>query len=56
MSIGVLPACMAVCDALRGQKRELDPLKLELQKPVSHRVGAGYGTWVLWKSSLSKCC
>lgn len=32
--------CTYVC-VLRGQKRALNPLGLELQKVVSHHVGAG---------------
>ena len=33
------------------QKRVLDPLELELQMGVSHHVGAGNWTEVLYKSS-----
>ena len=36
-----------------GQKRVSDPLKLELQVVVSHLVGAGNQTQVLYKSN--KC-
>ena len=35
---------MCVPGACGGQKRVSDPLELELQKVVSHRVGAGNGT------------
>ena len=55
-------ACMysyvsRVPDTLRGQKRELDPLELELNMILSHHVGAGNGTQVLWKSSsVLYCC
>lgn len=37
----------------RDQKRPLGPLDLELQVVVCPRVGAGNGTWVIWK--LFKC-
>ena len=50
MDVGVLPACMpvfGVCSALEGQKRALDPLKLELQVIVSHHMGAGNQAWLL---------
>ena len=44
--MGVLPACMSmhyvhIPGALRGQKRVLDPLRLELQLVVSLCVLAG---------------
>ena len=44
MYMGVLPAlcpCATfMLDVLRGQKRALDSLELELQMVVSHHVGA----------------
>ena len=40
-----------ILGAGRGQKRLLESLELELQVAVSHYVGAGNGTRVLWKSS-----
>lgn len=40
-----------VRNARGGQKREGDPLGLELQVVVNHHVSAGHGTLVLWKSS-----
>lgn len=45
-------ACMSVyeqcvCNARGGQKREGDPLGLELQIVVNHHVSAGNGTLVL---------
>lgn len=53
--IGVLFSLLArtyVCapcvySALRGQKRTLGPVELELHLVVSHCVGAGIQTWVL---------
>lgn len=36
-----------------GQKRASDHLDLELQKVVSHDMGAGTRTQVLWKNSQS---
>lgn len=42
-----LPSCMTVyhvCIVLRGQKRVLDPLGLELNMVVSHYVGTGHQT------------
>ena len=49
-------ACMCVCvpwvcSAFRGQKRVLHSLELVLHMIVSHHVGSGKQTWVLWKSS-----
>ena len=44
MHIGVLPACMCVTcvsDVCGNQKREQDPLELELQMVVSCHVRAG---------------
>lgn len=46
MCTGVLSVCMSVyCVCVPGvyrdQKRELDPLQLELQRAVSCHVGAG---------------
>lgn len=50
----VLPVCMFVhhiCALFyRGQKRTSDAMGLELQA-VSHHVGKGNGTQVLWKPS-----
>lgn len=37
----------------KGQKRTLDPLKLELQMVVSYHVGGGNRTQVLWESALN---
>jgi hypothetical protein len=34
-----------------GQKKEMDPLKLKWQAIVSHYVGAGNQTHILWKNS-----
>ena len=39
------------CNTLRGQKRALNPLDLELRMVVSCHVGSGNGTWVLCKNS-----
>lgn len=47
MGVGVLPTYLSVKPHIcawyvpGGQKRALDPLKLELQTIVSHHVGAG---------------
>jgi hypothetical protein len=42
LHVCLCPTCMAgVCE---GQKRALDPLKLELQMLVNHYVGAGNQT------------
>lgn len=38
-------------DGLTGQKRASDPLKLESQIIVNHRVVVGYHTQVLWTNS-----
>lgn len=49
----VCACCMcATCmlSAQAGQKRALDPLKLELLIAVRSRVGAGNRTWALHKS------
>lgn len=43
MHVFYLHACVG------DQKRALDPLKLELEIVVSHHVGPGKGTHVLWK-------
>jgi hypothetical protein len=55
MFMCVLPACVPVYYlsvwCLRGQKRLLDLLKLDLGMVVSHLVDAGNQTWVLWKGS-----
>lgn len=55
-----MSACLHVCvcathrpDALGGQKRALHPLALELQRVVSHHVGARNRVRVLNKSN--KC-
>lgn len=48
MHICVLCTLLSI---LRGQKRALDTLELELQMAVSHYVGAGNQTLVLWKHS-----
>lgn len=34
-----------------GQKEASNPLGVELHTIVSHHVGAGNRTWLLWKSS-----
>lgn len=44
---------MCMPGACKGQKRELDPLKLALRMTVSYHVKAGNCTWVLCKN---KCC
>jgi hypothetical protein len=36
--------------ALQGKKRVLNHLELELPTVVSHHLGTGNQTWVLWKS------
>lgn len=56
MYLGVLPSCVGLCTtymsgALRGQKRTLNLLGLELQTVLSHHMGAGNLTLVLWKNS-----
>lgn len=48
--MSVLPACMyvqnmCVCGALGGLRRALDLLGLELQRVMSHQVGALALTW-----------
>lgn len=48
MCKSVLPSPM--CTAQGGQKKEVEPLELELQMVVSH-MGAGNYTLVLWKNS-----
>lgn len=54
MCISVVPACMDVCHMrawyLRVQKREQDPLELELGIFVSHCMGSGSQSCVLCKS------
>jgi hypothetical protein len=42
-----------MADAHGSQKRELNPMKLELQTVVSHNGGAENQALVLWKSSKS---
>ena len=49
----VLPECMCVChehtvSALGGQERGLCPLEMELQMIVSHCVGAGNRSQILY--------
>lgn len=39
------------CLVPQVQKRECDPLELELQTLASHHVGVSDCTWGLWKSS-----
>lgn len=49
-----LYACMCIMfmsGAFWDQKRELGPLKLELQKVVNYYVVAGNWIWILWKAS-----
>lgn len=58
MCMSVLPvymyvSTMSMSDARGGQKKELDPLELELWRIVSYRVGAENRTQVLCKSN--KC-
>lgn len=47
LPIYVCVRTMCVLDSLRGQKRSLAPLELELWVAVSHSVGARNLTWVL---------
>lgn len=47
--------CLCVCvwcmpDSKGGQKRMPDPVELESQMVVSHRVGPGNQTWVFLKN------
>lgn len=44
-----LSACMCICVwcALRGQKKALNPLEVELEMDVSYHVGAGNLIWIL---------
>lgn len=43
-----------MCDwCLRGQKKSLDPMELDLGMAASHHVGAGKHTMDFWKSN--KC-
>jgi hypothetical protein len=53
MCMSVLPACMSVHHAWCLQKTEevSDALDLKLQMVMSHHVGAGNQTRVLYKSS-----
>lgn len=46
--LACLPVCRVYLGALRGQKRALGPLELELQT-VTHTVGTENRTWVLYK-------
>jgi hypothetical protein len=52
MGMSVLPACgyapQEECSTHRGQKRESDPLDLEVQMVASCHVGAGERTRVLF--------
>lgn len=43
---------MSMWTTLRGRKRAPDPLKLQLWMVVSHHVGAGDQTQVLWTRRL----
>lgn len=58
MDVACMYVCMCIVCALlvpcRGQKRELDPLELELHVLVRHCVGAENLTLVLRESN--KCC
>lgn len=47
----IFPACVPrVClMAIRGHKRSLDPIELELSMVVNHHVGARDQTQVLWQ-------
>jgi hypothetical protein len=49
--LGVCLLCVCMPGALGGQKRLPHPPELHLQTFVSHHVGAGNWTQVLWKSS-----
>lgn len=40
------PSIICGDDTLRGQKRESDPLKLELETVVSHHVRTEKRTWI----------
>lgn len=40
-----------VCRTYRGQKKALDLLVLELQMVVSHPIGSGSWSYVLWKNN-----
>lgn len=44
-------ACPHVCSTCRGQRMAPDPLELELEMIISHKLGAGNQTVVLWKST-----
>lgn len=51
---GFLHLClctMCMLSILRGQKRVIDFLELELEAVVSHHLSGGIGTHVLWESS-----
>ena len=52
--LGVLPACIfctsCACTSCGGQKGLSYPVELKLQMLVSHHIGAGNGTWGLWKN------
>lgn len=45
--------CVYVCAQCqcRSPQRASDPLELEVQTTVSHRVSFGNWTWVIWKNS-----
>lgn len=53
MCVGVLAVCVCTPCTCRGQKRALDPLRLEFEMEVSLPVYAGSQTLGLWDNS--KC-
>lgn len=48
MYLNVCLCTTHILRACRGQKRESEPLKLELPEVVSPLVGAGTQIWILW--------
>lgn len=46
-----LCVCMCTPGVLRGQKRVLDALELELETVVGHHVNVRNQTWLLYKSN-----
>lgn len=56
LSVFYLHVCMCTMGmhgALKGQKRVLDLLVLELQMIVSNHMDAGYRAWILCKNKCS---
>lgn len=45
--------CTTSTQCLGGQKKELDPLEMDLGMVVSHPVGTENGTWVFWENKCS---